>query len=199
MPENTKGATLSENERPRRNASTLFAKGNELWKRRLTTGPNPIFDSPEDLLDACCEYFQWAQDNPLWEEKAFAYEGVVSFESVAKARVFTLVALCAYIGITMPTWGNWRRDKPEYKDVIAWAESIIYSNKFEGASAGLYNSNIIARDLGLADRNELSGPNGGPIQTEVTSARDILASKLSGLTATPQDEGTSGGTDGAAS
>lgn len=47
-------------------------------------------------------------------------------------------------------------------------------------------------------RQEVSGPDGGPIRTEVTSARDILASKLSGLAATGEDAGDSGGPDGAA-
>lgn len=38
--------------------------------------------------------------------------------------------------------------------------------------------------LGQKDKtsSELSGPNGGPIETHETSARDILASKLAGLT-----------------
>lgn len=132
----------------------------------------------------------------MWEEKAFAYEGVVSFENVAKPRVLTIQALCTFIGITNPTWGNWRRDRPDLKDVLAWAESVIYSNKFEGASAGLYNANIISRDLGLADKNELSGVNGGPIRTEVSSARDILASKLAGIIASRAGEEDSGGDDG---
>ena len=44
-------------------------------------------------------------------------------------------------------------------------EQIIRTQKFEGAAAELLNPNIIARDLGLADRSEHSGPGGGPIRT----------------------------------
>lgn len=187
---------MSRSERPSRDARGLFAPGNQIWKRRKTTGYAPKFQTAEELAEACCEYFQWVEDNPLWEEKPFAYEGVVTFENVAKPRVMTIQALCTFIGVTPPTWGNWRRDRPDLKEVLDWAESVIYCNKFEGASAGLYNANIIARDLGLADKNELSGPNGGAIRTEVTSARDILASKLAGLAASRADEEGSVGTDG---
>ena len=33
--------------------------------------------------------------------------------------------------------------------------AVIRTQKFEGASAGLLNANIIARDLGLSDKTEL--------------------------------------------
>lgn len=36
-------------------------------------------------------------------------------------------------------------------------EEIIRTQKFEGASADLLNPNIIARDLGLAEKQEHSG------------------------------------------
>ena len=47
-------------------------------------------------------------------------------------------------------------------------EDIIRTQKFEGASAELLNVSIIARDLGLADKSEHSGPNGGAIEHKVT-------------------------------
>lgn len=34
-------------------------------------------------------------------------------------------------------------------------ETTIYTQKFEGAAVGAFNSNIIARDLGLADKKEI--------------------------------------------
>nr|WP_261640834.1 DNA-packaging protein [Erwinia mallotivora] len=35
------------------------------------------------------------------------------------------------------------------------AEQIIYNQKFTGAAADLLNANIIARELGLADKREV--------------------------------------------
>ena len=44
----------------------------------------------------------------------------------------------------------------------------IREQKFVGAAADFLNASIISRDLGLADKREISGPNGGPIE-EVTT------------------------------
>ena len=35
----------------------------------------------------------------------------------------------------------------------------MYSDKYEGAAVGIYNPNIIARDLGLADKTENDNTN----------------------------------------
>lgn len=40
-------------------------KGNRFWEARSSHGRNPKFESPEALWAACCEYFEWADDNPL--------------------------------------------------------------------------------------------------------------------------------------
>ena len=78
--------------------------------------------------------------------------------------------------------------KPGYGEVLDWIEEVIYTQKFEGAAGNMMNANFLARDLGLADKSELSGPNGGPLQTEEVSARDIINGKLARLvTRSPGD------------
>jgi len=52
------------------------------------------------------------------------------------------------------TWKKYKEHK-DFLDIITHIETIIYTQKFEGAAAGHYNANIIARDLGLADKKEL--------------------------------------------
>ncbi len=42
----------------------------------------------------------------------------------------------------------------DFKGVVTRINSRMYADKFEGASCGVYNANIIARDLGLADKKE---------------------------------------------
>jgi hypothetical protein len=39
-------------------------------------------------------------------------------------------------------------------EVITRIDKYIYNQKFEGAAAGFLNPNIIARDLGLADKTD---------------------------------------------
>ena len=44
----------------------------------------------------------------------------------------------------------------DFLTVIRDIEQTIYNQKFTGASADLLNANIIARDLGLADKQEVT-------------------------------------------
>ena len=142
-----------------------FAEGNRFWEARSTAGPKPKFADGEQLWAACLEYFNWVEDNPLYETKGFAFQGVVTKETFPKMRAMTIGGLCIFLDVTHDTWIEWRKSRPDLSEVIKRAEAIIYEQKFTGAAADLLNSNIIARDLRLADKSEHSGPNGGPIQT----------------------------------
>lgn len=145
-----------------------FLPKNEFWKARSTHGRSPIFETADMLADACEQYFQWVADNPLYESKAFAYQGVVIQEPVAKMRAMTIGGLCLFIGISFETWCAWKKDRPDFSDIIANVELAIRQQKFEGAAADLLNANIIARDLGLADKSEVSGQGGEPIKVEMS-------------------------------
>lgn len=127
--------------------------GNQFWKQRVKHGRNKIFDSADDLWKACQKYFRWVDKNPLYESKAFPYKGVVVVENIPKMRAMTITGLCLFLGISSETWYSWRNDK-DFSDIITRVEEIIRTQKFEGASADLLNANIIARDLGLADKRE---------------------------------------------
>jgi hypothetical protein len=138
--------------------------GNQFWHVRGSHGRNPIFESPDDLWNACVEYFQWVEDNPLWEDNLVTFQGNAKHEPVAKMRAMTIVGLCLFLNISRNTWRAYR-EKEEFLGTVERVDSIILTQKFEGAAANLLNANIIARDLGLADRQERSGPGGGPMET----------------------------------
>lgn len=146
--------------------------GNQFWKARSKHGRNRLFASAELLWKACCEYFQWVEDNPLLEMKPFAYQGVVIQEPVAKMRAMTINGLCLFLDIDETTWRAWR-EVDDFSTVVSKAEKIIYEQKFTGAAADLLNPNIIARDLGLADKKDLGSSDGS------MTPRGIDASKLS--------------------
>ena len=129
-------------------------KGNRFWEARSSHGRNPTFCSPDELWQACVEYFEWVESNPLWEMKPFAYQGEVVQEPVAKMRAMTLTGLCLFLDIGDETWRNYRAKK-DFMGVVSRAEKVIYDQKFSGAAADLLNPNIIARDLGLADKREV--------------------------------------------
>ncbi len=129
-------------------------KGNRFWEARSSHGRNPKFESPEALWSACCEYFAWVEDNPLWEMKAFAYQGDVTQEPIAKMRAMTIVGLCIFLDIARSTWHTFKVMEG-FSDITTRAEEIIYDQKFSGAAADLLNANIIARDLGLKEQSQV--------------------------------------------
>ena len=110
--------------------------------------------------------------NPLYEAKPFAYQGIVVQEPVAKMRAMTMMGLCNFLDIGTSSWADYR-NREDYSEVVMRAEQVMRQQKFEGASADLLNPNIIARDLGLADKQEQSGT----VQHQVT-ADDAFATFL---------------------
>lgn len=133
--------------------------GNRFWEARSSHGRKPTFATPEDLWTACQEYFQWVEDNPLKEAKAFCHQGVVTIAELPKMRAMTIGGLCIFLDISQVCWFSYRK-REDFANVTTCVEEIIRNQKFTGASADLLNANIIARDLGLADKSELTGANG---------------------------------------
>ncbi len=146
---------------------------NRWWKNRAKKNSHitpAIFYSADELWKACCQYFEWAENNPLYEQKVCQFRENTWRENIPKVRAFTQYGLCTYLGIVTETWANWRHNDM-FKFVCAMVDQIIYTQKFENASADLLNANIIARDLGLRDGTELTGLGGSPI--EVKSKSDV--------------------------
>lgn len=147
--------------------------GNQFWKVRSSHGRQPIFADPEQLWEACVEYFDWVEANPLWEDKVFAYQGDLMHEPSAKMRAMTISGLCIFLDIARSTWDEYR-GRDGFSDITTRVDDVIRTQKFEGASADLLNPNIIARDLGLADKSELTGKGGGPIGVVTEIRRTIV-------------------------
>jgi len=126
-------------------------QGNQFWKARAKHGRDKLFASADALWESCCEYFQWVEDNPLWEMKAYQFQGVPFQDQIPKMRAMTIDGLCLFLDIDLTTWRAWRADE-DFSTVVTRAESVIKSQKFAGAAADLLNANIIARDLGLTDK-----------------------------------------------
>jgi hypothetical protein len=144
-------------------------KGNQFWKARSSHGRKPIFATPDILWNACLEYFDWVEKHPLKESQAFAYQGDVKIKEIPKMRAMTLAGLCIFLDIARSTWDEYRTKDDGFSEVSTRVDEIIRAQKFEGAAAGLLNANIIARDLGLADKNELTGKGGDPVQIIITA------------------------------
>lgn len=176
-------------------ATGRFLPGNRFWEARSSAGPKPKFETPEQLWAACLEYFEWVEANPLHEAKAFSYEGKVTVASLPRMRAMTINGLCLFLDVTPRQWRDWRDERPDLVPVITRVETSIYEQKFTGAAADLLNPNIIARDLGLADRKELTGKDGGPVQTinagalSTEALRELMAA-MNDQNANPDEGGS---------
>lgn len=138
---------------------------------RSSHGRQPIFKTPDELWEACCEYFEWVEANPLYEDKVTSFQGINTHEPVAKMRAMTITALCVFLDIDRKTWDEGYKARKDFIPITTRVEDIIYSQKLEGAAADLLNANIIARELGLREKAEID-------QKTTHEAGDTLASLM---------------------
>jgi hypothetical protein len=146
-------------------------KGNKYWQFRDKHGRDHKY-TPETLWDEAVDYFNWVEQNPLWESvlvskgivvnKGTENEQTVYSTSMPKMRAMTLKAFQLFADISHTTWDNYCNNK-DFVAITTRIKDTIYSQKFEGAAATLLNPNIIARDLGLTDNQKFE--HSGEIKT----------------------------------
>lgn len=139
-----------------------------------TVGRSRMFETPDDLMSACEEYLAWNCANPLFEEKPFMFQGQIIMAEIPKPRAPSIVALCTHLGIHRHTWQNYRISE-EFDLVCEEVEARMRTYKFERAVAGLMNSTLIARDLGLVDKQEVKHSSDGtmtPTRIELVAGKE---------------------------
>lgn len=131
--------------------------GNQFWKIRSKHGRDRIFTDENVLWEAAQEYFEWCDANPL---QSYEWNGKDPVKcELDKVRAYTLKGLCIYLDVNEKYFNHITEDNKDLINVATRIRQIIYTQKFENAAAGLLNPNIIARDLGLVEKQmtELSG------------------------------------------
>lgn len=116
-------------------------------------GRPPVFDTPDDLWKAAVSFMEWCEANPLQEEQLFAYQGIVTREVRHKVRAMTLEGLWLHAGMGRNTWYQYK-ERDGFREVCTRIEDAFRAQKFTAAAAELLNPSIIARDLGLADKQQ---------------------------------------------
>lgn len=137
----------------------------KIWQKpKRKGGCTPEFQSSEELWGAACEYFDWATENPLIEQKPMSIAGELVMAEVEKMRVFTFSALCLHLDIGYSTYKRYRTED-RFAEACEQIDAVIYTQKFEGAAAGIFNSNLIMSDLGLASKQQ--------VESTVTIGKDL--------------------------
>jgi hypothetical protein len=166
-------------------------KGNQYWKlAKKALGKPRAYPTPESLWEKALEYFQWAEENPLYEVKLVVWQGVATQEEIPKVRAFTLSGLRLFLGIGAETYQGYR-NRQEYAVVISMIEETIRTQKFEHAAADLLNPNIIARDLGLKDGIDHSSNDGSMTPKPAIDVTKLSTAALAEIAALSDEAGPS--------
>ena len=144
--------------------------GNQFWKLRSKHGRDKLFSTPELLLEAAYEYFE-ATDQRKWIKKDWVGKDAIEVERENETP-YTLSGLCLYLGVSRHWWNEFKNAKHEgFLEVIRAIEEIMYTQKFEGASVGAFNANIIARDLSLKEQTDITS-GGEKMNPVITTMKD---------------------------
>ena len=113
------------------------------------------FKTPEEIWENFAQYVQWAEETPLIEVD---FRGKDATEvNLPKKRLLTKEGFALACGFV--SWGNlstYKKKSEGFAKVFTRIEQAIYTSKLEGAASGLFNHNIIARDLGLMNQENVS-------------------------------------------
>lgn len=157
--------------------------------------PPVRFESADEFLVACVGYFRWCEENPLLEDQVFQYQGAIIRGEKARMRPFTKRGLATHLGIPESRLAAYEARGDEWAEAMEMVEQVIYTQKFEGGATGLLNSGFIARDLGMADRSEVTGRNGGPLQMQDVTEEERLICEAHRLGLDPAALGLGGGAE----
>lgn len=143
-------------------------EGNQYWKKRSKHGRDKIIQSSEFLKDASDEYFQWCVDNPIIQTD-FRGKDLMEIH-LPHPRVFKKEEFARFCGVSKwETISQLKADSEDFLEVITYIEGIISDQKYTYAVVGMFNSNIVARDLGLTDSTKTD---------LTTNGKDLQAKQL---------------------
>lgn len=149
----TKGKTPRSRNRPA--PPDREAAGQTTERPWYLAGPGRprLYQTPEDLWVDCLEYFEDTSKRK-WKRKDWVGKDAKMVTRETETP-FSLTGLFVFLDINRQTWTNYR-DRDGFLAVCTRVEQIMFTQKFEGASVGAYNANIIARDLGLKENIDAS-------------------------------------------
>lgn len=120
--------------------------------------------TPEEFEQAWEDYFSWCDANP-WKKNEMIKSGDLAgrLVEVPIPRPYSEIGFCAYHGLgehyinQLAGSLEGRKDakSKQYSYILTRARAKCRSQKFEGAAVGAFNANIIARDLGMVDKQDV--------------------------------------------
>jgi hypothetical protein len=145
----------------------LKASYAKFFDRANINGGRPkAFEHPAELQKAAIEYFEWVNENPWYREE---YKGSGEFGGKVQmrtARPYTWGGLCITLGVGEKYFNIFRAQlkktdpfHDEFNNVIEQIDSVIRTQKFEGAMVGAFSTTLTAYDLGYKKDVAMAGAN----------------------------------------
>lgn len=131
-----------------------WTKDNILWMLRSTSGRDNKITDIKEFETLVFDYFKKTVEENIVVGQVYSPTG--KKEELTRPMPFTKEGLALHCG-----YCNWNSLKNivnqgnDFFKVLTRAETLIYKQKFDHATVGVYNHSIIARDLGLIDKQEI--------------------------------------------
>lgn len=125
----------------------------------------PYKYTPKEFDLAWQQYFQWCDENPWYKNEAIkSGENAGQIIAVPTARPYSEVGFCAFHNLgekyitelSHTLEGKKDPISKELSNILTQARAKCRAQKFEGAAVGAFNANIIARDLGMVDKKDVT-------------------------------------------
>ena len=131
------------------------------WAWRAKVGRKKSIRDSDHMFELACEYFQTVDDDPInIKEVIKGGPSAGNIFDVPTMAPYTWAGLEAFLsekGILQDLDDyklNTNDSYGEFKEIVRVIGKIIYDRNFSGAAVNVFNSNLIARQLGLADKTE---------------------------------------------
>lgn len=139
----------------------------------MPAGRPKNIESPHSLLELFKQYQQYCKDNPILKEDYVGKDAKRVYRELE--RPLTWVGFECYLSDMeiINDLGDYESNKDgryeEYATIISRIKKYIEQDQFSGAAVGIYQQNIIARKLGLVDKQE--NQMSGEINTNITDTQ----------------------------
>lgn len=121
-------------------------------------GRSKNIESPEQLWLLFRKYCVWAKENPREKQDFVGKDGDEITRKLERPLSFAGFEVYLMERMIITDLGDYERNKENryenFATIIRAIKKFIEVDQFEGAAVGLYKENIIARKLGLADKQE---------------------------------------------
>lgn len=149
---------------------------NELFVPFNAKGGRPRkFAYPTQLLNAFSEYLEDRKERFI--EFGESEEGISGKSIISKTKKevkhhpLSIADFCIFLGCSRAWWNA----LPEgFLGVKSYIGDYIFSYQLKGAEIGEFNANIVARELGLAEKKDISSDT--PVKVEFKGFSSIMPS-----------------------